>query len=57
MNISSRHRSHGTFRALVTLAHKLGVKVAAGTDAPLVPFGQMAMEMVTYVVDSGLTPM
>ena len=44
-------------RKLVTLAHKIGVKIAAGTDAPLVPFGQNAMEMVTYVVDSGLTPM
>ncbi len=44
-------------RKLVTLAHKLGVKIAVGTDAPLVPHGQNAMEMVTYVVDSGMTPM
>lgn len=44
-------------RKLVTLAHKIGVKIAVGTDAPLVPFGQSGMEMVTYVVDSGLTPM
>jgi imidazolonepropionase-like amidohydrolase len=44
-------------RKLVTLAHKIGVKIAVGTDAPLVPHGQNAMEMVTYVVDSGLTPM
>ena len=44
-------------RKLVTLAHKIGVKIAVGTDAPLVPHGENAMEMVTYVVDSGLTPM
>jgi imidazolonepropionase-like amidohydrolase len=44
-------------RKLVTMAHKIGVKIAVGTDAPLVPHGENAMEMVTYVVDSGLTPM
>jgi imidazolonepropionase-like amidohydrolase len=44
-------------RKLVTLAHKIGVGIALGTDAPLVPHGDNAMEMVTYVVDSGLTPM
>jgi imidazolonepropionase-like amidohydrolase len=44
-------------RKLVTLAHKLGVNIALGTDAPLVPHGENGMEMVTYVVDSGLTPM
>ncbi len=44
-------------RKLVTLAHKIGVRIAVGTDAPLVPHGQNAMEMVTYVVDSGMTPM
>lgn len=44
-------------RELVTLAHKIGVRIALGTDAPLVQFGKNAWEMVTYVVDSGLTPM
>ncbi|MDB6088486.1 MAG: hypothetical protein JWN85_1270 [Gammaproteobacteria bacterium] len=44
-------------RKLVTLAHKIGVGIALGTDAPLVPHGENGMEMVTYVVDSGLTPM
>jgi imidazolonepropionase-like amidohydrolase len=44
-------------RKLVTLAHKIGVRIALGTDAPLVPHGENAMEMVTYVVDSGMTPM
>jgi imidazolonepropionase-like amidohydrolase len=44
-------------RKLVTLAHKIGVRIAVGTDAPLVPHGENAMEMVTYVVDSGMTPM
>lgn len=44
-------------RKLVTLAHKIGVRIALGTDAPLVPHGQNAWEMVTYVVDSGMTPM
>jgi imidazolonepropionase-like amidohydrolase len=44
-------------RKLVTMAHKIGVGIALGTDAPLVPHGDNAMEMVTYVVDSGLTPM
>ncbi len=43
-------------RKLVTMAHKIGVGIALGTDAPLVPHGDNAMEMVTYVVDSGLTP-
>jgi len=41
----------------VTLAHKIGVGIALGTDAPLVPHGENGMEMVTYVVDSGMTPM
>jgi imidazolonepropionase-like amidohydrolase len=44
-------------RKLVTLAHRIGVRIAVGTDAPLVPHGENAMEMVTYVVDSGMTPM
>jgi len=44
-------------RKLVTMAHKIGVGLALGTDAPLVPHGENAAEMVTYVVDSGLTPM
>jgi imidazolonepropionase-like amidohydrolase len=44
-------------RKLVTLAHRVGVRIALGTDAPLVPHGQNAWEMVTYVVDSGMTPM
>jgi imidazolonepropionase-like amidohydrolase len=44
-------------RKLVTLAHKIGVGIALGTDAPLVPHGDNGAEMVTYVVDSGLTPM
>jgi imidazolonepropionase-like amidohydrolase len=44
-------------RKLVTMAHKIGVGIALGTDAPLVPHGENGAEMVTYVVDSGLTPM
>jgi imidazolonepropionase-like amidohydrolase len=44
-------------RKLVTMAHRIGVRIAVGTDAPLVPHGENAMEMVTYVVDSGMTPM
>jgi imidazolonepropionase-like amidohydrolase len=44
-------------RKLVTMAHKIGVGIALGTDAPLVPHGENAAEMVTYVIDSGLTPM
>ena len=43
-------------RKLVTMAHKIGVGIALGTDAPLVPHGENGAEMVTYVVDSGLTP-
>jgi imidazolonepropionase-like amidohydrolase len=44
-------------RKLVMMAHKIGVGIALGTDAPLVPHGENGAEMVTYVVDSGLTPM
>lgn len=44
-------------RKLVSMAHKIGVGIALGTDTPLVPHGENGAEMVTYVVDSGLTPM
>jgi imidazolonepropionase-like amidohydrolase len=43
-------------RKLVKLAHQIGVGIALGTDAPLVPHGQNAAEMVEYV-RAGLTPM
>jgi len=43
-------------RKLVKLAHQIGVGIALGTDAPLVPHGQNAAEMVEYV-KAGLTPM
>ena len=43
-------------RKLVNLAHKIGTPVALGTDAPLVPHGQNAYEMVDYVAN-GMTPM
>lgn len=43
-------------RKLVKLAHQIGVGIAVGTDAPLVPHGQNAAEMVEYV-KAGLTPM
>jgi imidazolonepropionase-like amidohydrolase len=43
-------------RKLVKLAHQLGVGIALGTDAPLVPHGQNAAEMVEYV-KAGMTPM
>lgn len=43
-------------RKLARLAHDIGTKIALGTDAPLVPHGQNAMEMVEYV-NAGMTPM
>jgi len=43
-------------RKLVKLAHQIGVGIALGTDAPLVPHGQNAAEMVEYV-KAGMTPM
>lgn len=43
-------------RKLVKMAHQLGVGIALGTDAPLVPHGQNAAEMVEYV-NAGMTPM
>ncbi|MEP7246372.1 MAG: amidohydrolase family protein [Gammaproteobacteria bacterium] len=43
-------------RKLVNLAHRVGTQVALGTDAPLVPHGQNAYEMVDYV-GQGFTPM
>jgi imidazolonepropionase-like amidohydrolase len=43
-------------RKLVRMAHDIGTPVALGTDAPLVPHGQNAYEMVDYV-KNGMTPM
>jgi imidazolonepropionase-like amidohydrolase len=43
-------------RKLARMAHQIGVGVALGTDAPLVPHGKNAQEMVDYV-DAGFTPM
>lgn len=43
-------------RKLVRMAHQIGVGIALGTDAPLVPHGQNAAEMVEYV-NAGMTPM
>jgi imidazolonepropionase-like amidohydrolase len=43
-------------RKLARLAHQVGTRIALGTDAPLVPHGQNATEMVDYV-NEGLTPM
>jgi imidazolonepropionase-like amidohydrolase len=43
-------------RKLVNLAHRIGTPIALGTDAPLVPHGQNAYEMVDYVLN-GMTPM
>jgi imidazolonepropionase-like amidohydrolase len=43
-------------RKLVRMAHQIGVGIALGTDAPLVPHGENAAEMVEYV-NAGMTPM
>ena len=43
-------------RKLARLAHEIGTKIALGTDAPLVPHGQNATEMIDYV-NAGMTPM
>jgi imidazolonepropionase-like amidohydrolase len=43
-------------RKLARLAHEIGTKIALGTDAPLVPHGQNATELVDYV-NAGMTPM
>ncbi|HET9444881.1 MAG TPA: amidohydrolase family protein [Steroidobacteraceae bacterium] len=43
-------------RKLARLAHQIGARIALGTDAPLVPHGQNAQEMIDYV-NEGLTPM
>src|SRR5687768_4175627 len=43
-------------RKLARLAHEIGTKIALGTDAPLVPHGQNATEMIDYV-NEGMTPM
>jgi imidazolonepropionase-like amidohydrolase len=43
-------------RKLARLAHQVGTRIALGTDAPLVPHGKNATEMVDYV-NEGLTPM
>ena len=43
-------------RKLAHLAHGIGTKIALGTDAPLVPHGQNATEMIDYV-NEGMTPM
>ncbi|HEX7114898.1 MAG TPA: amidohydrolase family protein [Steroidobacter sp.] len=44
-------------RKLAHLAHQVGTKVALGTDAPLVPHGKNATEMIDYVRYGGMTPM
>lgn len=43
-------------RTVVKMAHQIGVGVALGTDAPLVPHGENGAEMVEYV-NAGMTPM
>jgi imidazolonepropionase-like amidohydrolase len=44
-------------RANVRKAALAGVKIALGTDAPLVPFGENAKEFVAMVEIAGLTPL
>ena len=41
---------------LIKMAREIGVGVALGTDAPLVPHGENGAEMVEYV-SAGMTPM
>jgi imidazolonepropionase-like amidohydrolase len=43
-------------RKLARMAHEIGVGVALGTDAPLVPHGENAAEFIEYV-NAGMTPM
>ncbi|HEX7011557.1 MAG TPA: amidohydrolase family protein [Steroidobacteraceae bacterium] len=43
-------------RKLARLAHQVGTKIALGTDAPLVPHGKNATEMIDHV-NAGMTPM
>jgi imidazolonepropionase-like amidohydrolase len=43
-------------RTVIKMAHQIGVGVALGTDAPLVPHGENGAEMVEYV-SAGMTPM
>ena len=44
-------------RANVRRAAQAGVKIALGTDAPLVPFGENAKEFTAMVEIAGLTPL
>jgi imidazolonepropionase-like amidohydrolase len=44
-------------KKLVREAHKLGVKIALGTDAGVYPHGQNAHEFIEYVEAGGMTPM
>jgi imidazolonepropionase-like amidohydrolase len=43
-------------RATITRAIELGVKVACGTDAPAIPHGRNAKELIA-LVDRGMTPL
>jgi imidazolonepropionase-like amidohydrolase len=43
-------------RATITRAIELGVKVACGTDAPAIPHGRNARELIA-LVDRGMTPL
>ena len=43
-------------RKLARLAHEIGTRIALGTDAPLVPHGQNATEMIEYV-NAGMSTM
>ena len=43
-------------RATISRAIELGVKVACGTDAPAIPHGRNAKELVA-LVDRGMTPL
>ncbi len=44
-------------RELARLAHRIGTPIALGTDAPLVPHGKNAQEVVDYALYAGMTPM
>jgi imidazolonepropionase-like amidohydrolase len=43
-------------RATISRAIELGVKIACGTDAPAIPHGRNAKELVA-LVDRGMTPL
>jgi imidazolonepropionase-like amidohydrolase len=43
-------------RATISRAAELGVKIACGTDAPAIPHGRNAKELIA-LVDRGMTPL